>query len=479
MDGGTKKLGFFPMFAAILAGMIGSGIYDVSYQLGSVASPGAVIVAWLICFVGMLMFTLSLMNLLNKEPEGDGLFVYANKACGPLAEFMSGWGYWMSGWIGNIAFATMMMIALGTFFPVLGDSGNSWPAIAVASLVLWALFLLIRRGVENAMIINAILTVVKIVPLVLFFAVTVSSFNFGVFTADFWTNFAGNMAAANQGFDLGSVASQVTGSMMTILWLFMGIESAALMSSRARSKGIAARASITGLACGTALMFITSLLPYGVMSAEEFVALGEPSIAQMMALYIGPIGAQFVEGAIIVSILGAWLSYTLMPTESTSVLAQHGLLPKKFGQLNKHGVASFSLFLTTLLANVLLISFHFTEDAYNFGYSLSASAILITWVFITIYQVKRSVAHEDEKGRVKNILIGAVGCAYFFYAMFISGIVYILLCCILYVVGFCFYYRARKQNGVEQVFTKIEKLAVGSITLAGAVGLVLYAIGLA
>lgn len=479
MDGEKRKLGFFPMFAAILAGMIGSGVYDVSYQLGTVASPGAAIIAWLICFLGMLMFTFSLMNLLNKEPEGDGLFVYANKACGPLAEFMSGWGYWMSGWIGNIAFATMMMIALGTFFPVLGTAGNSWPAIIVASVVLWLIFLLIRRGVENAMIINAIITVVKIVPLVLFFIVVVTSFNFGVFTTDFWTNFAGNMAAANSGFDLGSVASQVTGSMMTILWLFMGIESAALMSSRAKNKGIAARATITGLACGTALMFIISLLPYGVMSADEFVALGEPSIAQMMTLYIGPVGAQFIEAAIIVSILGAWLSYTLMPTEATSVLAQHGLLPKKFGALNKYGVASFSLFLTTLLANLLLISFHFTEDAYNFGYSLSASAILVTWVFITIYQVKRSVSHPDEKGRIKNIAIGAVGCIYFFYAMFISGIAYILLCCILYVVGFFFYYRACKQNGADQVFTRTERIVVAAVAVAGLVGLVLYAMGLA
>ena len=57
-----KKLGFFPMFASILAGMIGSGVYDLSYQLGLVASPGAVIIAWAVCFIGMLTFTLSLMN---------------------------------------------------------------------------------------------------------------------------------------------------------------------------------------------------------------------------------------------------------------------------------------------------------------------------------------------------------------------------------------------------------------------------------
>lgn len=115
MESNEKKLGLFPMAASILAGMIGSGVYDISYQLGCVASPGGAIVAWVVCFVGMLAFVLSLQNLLDKEPDGDGMYIYARKVAGPLGEFMSAWGYWVSGWIGNIAFATMMMIALGTF----------------------------------------------------------------------------------------------------------------------------------------------------------------------------------------------------------------------------------------------------------------------------------------------------------------------------------------------------------------------------
>ena len=84
-----KKLGLFPMVASILAGMIGSGVYDIAYQLGSVASPGGAIVAWATCFVGMLMFIMSLQNLLDKEPDGDGMYIYARRLAGPLGEFMS------------------------------------------------------------------------------------------------------------------------------------------------------------------------------------------------------------------------------------------------------------------------------------------------------------------------------------------------------------------------------------------------------
>ena len=123
---------------------------------------------------------------------------------------------------------------------------------------MWALFFFINRGVESAMIINSILTVIKVIPLVLFFVLVVVSFNFGVFTTDFWTNFAGNVT--HGGFDAQSVFDQVTNSIMSLVWVFMGIETAALMSRRAQSKSIAASASITGLACGTILMFIISIL---------------------------------------------------------------------------------------------------------------------------------------------------------------------------------------------------------------------------
>ncbi len=475
--GSEKKLGLVPMTAAILAGMIGSGVYDIAFQLGTVASPGGAIVAWAVCFVGMLLFVLSLQNLLEKEPEGDGLFGYAQKLFGPLGEFMSAWGYWISGWVGNIAFATMMMIALGTFFPILGDTGTSWGSIIIASIFMWAIFLLISKGVENAMIINAIVTVVKIIPLVVFICVTIFFFNIDIFTTDFWTNFAGN-TAMGEGFDLGSVFGQATDSMLSIIWLFMGIESAALMSNRAKSKSVSSKATIIGLFIGTALLFICAMIPYGLMSADEFVALGEPSIGKVLELYAGPIAAQAIEACIIISIAGAWLSYTIMPTESTQILADDHLLPARWGKTNGNGTAMFSLFLTTLLAQLLLISMHFTEDAYNFGFSLSSSAILVTWVMITAYNMVRAVKHPEDSGRVRNIVIGGVGTLYLLYAMFVSGIAYIMLLSIPFLIGIIFYYQARKEVGQEKVFGTKELIFIAALAVFAVISIVMFAMGL-
>lgn len=78
-------LGFWVLVITIFSSMIGSGVYDLSYQLGTVASPGAAIVAFAICYVGTLVSALSLKNLLERDPEGDGLFCYARRAFGKFA----------------------------------------------------------------------------------------------------------------------------------------------------------------------------------------------------------------------------------------------------------------------------------------------------------------------------------------------------------------------------------------------------------
>jgi arginine:ornithine antiporter/lysine permease len=462
---GKKGFGFWAMVITIFSTMVGTGVYDLSYQLGSVASPGAAIIAFVICYIGTLVSVLSLSNLLNKEPEGDGFIIYARKSMGKFAEFLSAWGYWISGWVGNVSFATMMMIALGTFFPeIFGDTGANWPSIIFASVVMWLLFLLVSRGVESSMAFSNIVTVIKIIPLFVFIVVTIGAFDLGVFTTDFWTNFAGNVKGG--GFDLSSVASQVNGSMLSLIWLFIGAESAALLSNHAESKQVAGRATIVGLTLVTIVEFTVTMIPYGLMTADEFVALGEPSVGQVLVLFLGPVGAGFIEAALIISIFGSWIMYTVMPTESITYLADEGSLPAIFGKKNKNGVATFSLFITTILAQILLISVHFTEDAYNFTFSLCGSAILICWVFIDLYQVQRTLREKETDG-LKGLGIGLVGLIYYLVIMFVSGIEYVVLCFVLYLIGIPLYYKARKDSGDEKVFDGKERiLLIGVVALA-------------
>lgn len=63
--------------------------------------PGAVLIAWLIVGVGFLALAFSLNNLTEKRSDLHGIFSYADAGWGPLAGFISGWGYWLSAWLGQ------------------------------------------------------------------------------------------------------------------------------------------------------------------------------------------------------------------------------------------------------------------------------------------------------------------------------------------------------------------------------------------
>lgn len=74
----------------------------------------------------------------EKRPDLEsGIFSYAGAGFGHLGEFISGWSYWLSAWLGNIAFATMLMSALGMFIPTF-KGGQNLPSIIVATYFLLA-----------------------------------------------------------------------------------------------------------------------------------------------------------------------------------------------------------------------------------------------------------------------------------------------------------------------------------------------------
>lgn len=81
------------------------------------------------------MLALSLNNLVLKRPDLEGIFSYAEEGFGKYTGFISGWGYWISAWMGNVAFATVMMSAVGYFLPVF-NGRSQIPSVIVASVIL-------------------------------------------------------------------------------------------------------------------------------------------------------------------------------------------------------------------------------------------------------------------------------------------------------------------------------------------------------
>ena len=89
------------------------------------------------------------------------------RASATFVGFNSAWGYWLSAFLGNVAYAVAIFSALSYFFPVFGD-GNNLPSIIGASICLWLIHALVLKGIKQAAFVNVVTTIAKLVPIFLF-----------------------------------------------------------------------------------------------------------------------------------------------------------------------------------------------------------------------------------------------------------------------------------------------------------------------
>ena len=471
---GKKGIGLFGLIGMVVSSCIGSGAFAISGQLSQVASPGSALVAWLIVGLGFLALALSLNNLGAERPDLPGIFSYAQEGFGPFAGFVSGWGYWLSAWLGNVAFATMMMSTVGYFFPAF-LAGNTVPCIAISSVVMWLLTIFVIRGVESASVLNAVVMVCKVASLAVFVLFSVFMFNAGVFTADFWGTLYNNaVAAGSAGADavaLGDVAQQIMNCFIIMFWVFVGIEGATVMSSRAERKSDVGKATVIGLACLLAIYIGCSVLPYGYMPYTEIAQLDYPAMVYIFEEMAPGWGGAFISIAIIISILGSWLSFTMLPAETTSEMAASKLLPASWGKLNGKGAPQLSLMVVGACTQAFLIVLLVSEDAYDFAYSMCTVAIVITWAFAAAYQVKYALGAKQ----AAQLAIGLVATVFLIVGVLFNGWSFLLLTCVGYIPGFVVYVQARRSEGLG--LGSGDKVGIAAITALGVLALVLLAMG--
>jgi arginine:ornithine antiporter/lysine permease len=114
-----KKLGLFSLVALVIGSMIGAGVFSLPSDIARSAGPGAIALGWLITGIGMIALALTYQALANRKPELDGgIYSYAKAGFGDFIGFNSAWGYWLSAWLGNVAFLVLLFEAIAYFFPV-------------------------------------------------------------------------------------------------------------------------------------------------------------------------------------------------------------------------------------------------------------------------------------------------------------------------------------------------------------------------
>ena len=463
MSDSSGKLKLGALVALVVGSMIGGGIFSLPQNMAASAGVGAVLIGWGITAVGMLTLAFVFQTLANRKPDLDGgVYAYAKAGFGDYMGFSSAWGYWISAWLGNVGYFVLLFSTLGYFFPIFGE-GNTPAAIIGASILLWAVHFLVLRGIKEAAFINLVTTVAKVVPLVLFALICLFAFRLDIFTADIW-------AVGTP--ELGSVMNQVRNMMLVTVWVFIGIEGASIFSSRAEKRSDVGKATVIGFVTVLLFLVLVNVLSLGIMTQPELAKLQNPSMAAVLEHVVGHWGAVLISVGLIISLLGALLSWVLLCAEIMFAAAKDHTMPEFLRRENANQVPANALWLTNAMVQIFLVITLFSNSTYLSLIYLATSMILVPYLWSAAYAfllALRSETYEQALAeRKKDLIIGGIALLYAIWLLYAGGVKYLLLSALLYAPGAILFAKAKREVG-QPVFTNVEKLIFAAVVIGALV----------
>ena len=463
MSESPGKLRLGALVALVVGSMIGGGIFSLPQNMAASADVGAVLIGWVITAIGMLTLAFVFQTLANRKPDLDGgVYAYAKAGFGDYMGFSSAWGYWISAWLGNVGYFVLLFSTLGYFFPIFGE-GNTPAAVIGASVLLWAVHFLVLRGTKEAAFINLVTTVAKVVPLVLFVLIALFAFKLDIFTADIW-------GVKNP--DLGSVMNQVRNMMLVTVWVFIGIEGASIFSSRAEKRSDVGKATVIGFITVLLFLMLVNVLSLGIMTQPELAKLQNPSMAAVLEHVVGHWGAVLISVGLIISLLGALLSWVLLCAEIMFAAAKDHTMPEFLRKENANHVPANALWLTNAMVQIFLVITLFSASTYLSLIYLATSMILVPYLWSAAYALLLAVRGETYENaiaeRKKDLFIGAIALVYAVWLLYAGGVKYLLLSALLYAPGVILFAKAKHELG-KPIFTNVEKLIFAAVVIGALV----------
>ena len=469
-----NKLGVMSLAALVVSAMIGGGVYNLPQNMAQEAATGAILIAWIITGIGMWFIASTFSTLADVKPEMTaGIYGYAQLGFGHFSGFLVAWGYWICNICANVGYAVLLMDSMNYFFPPHFQGGNNLLSVICGSIVIWAMYFIVMAGVKQAAFLNNIGVIGKLIPLAIFILILLFRFDFSVFFTDFWGK---DVIPSLMDKDLGGVFPQIKGTMLVTLWVFIGIEGAVVISSRARSQKDVSKATIIGFMTCLFVYALLSLIPLGVLSQGRISEMAAPSTGEVLGHVTGSWGDLLMNVGVIIALLSSWLVWTIMLASLPYEAAKDGTFPKAFARENKNESPSFSLLVSSLAMQLFMIIVYFASNAWNLMLSITGVMILPCYFACTFYLWKISRKEEDFKNNSDRkihvaLFTGVLGTVYAIWLIYAAGLGLMLVAAIIYSLGIPVFWWARKEAGTIDQINHTEKIFIVLIILLAIVGI--------
>jgi arginine:ornithine antiporter / lysine permease len=423
-----KKWGLWLLTAIVVGNMVGSGIFMLPSTLAQMASPLGVTIAWLLTGFGVLMIALVFGTLSVRKPDLTGgpqsyaRALFDSPKYGKTAGFSMVWGYWVANWISNVAIITSFAGYLSTFFPVMRSehivftvgsqavSVGQVVTFVICSLLLWGTHFILITSIQSAGKLNFIATASKVIGFMLFITAALFVFQISNF-GELYTPITDSEGVSHGLF------SQVNMAAISTLWAFVGIESAVILSGRAKSQRDVGRATVLGLLIALAIYMALTLIIMGVLPQEALRTSDKPFVDALSVL-IGDTGATVMALLAVISLFGSTIGWILLSSEVPYNAAKTGIFPAYFAKLNKKGSPARALTITNAMSQIFIFSTisGTISEAFTFLTTSATLAYLIPYLISSVYLFKLALKGEtyetDGKARTLHGLIAVIALVY-------------------------------------------------------------------
>ena len=460
------KLGVTLLIFIAIGSMIGSGIFNAPKDLIQVANPLSVLITWIIGGLGAMSLAFVFIYLNQKKPElKSGIFAYARDGFGDYMGFASAWGYWSLGWLGNVSY---FLIFFKTLNDILGANALSpLTCFLIASVILWGYYLIILAGVKEGAIINFIVTVAKLLPILLVIIAGIYLFDINNFHYINWQNILASTGKTT------TLPIQIKNAMAIVLWCFIGIEAASVLSSRATSMKAVRKATLISLIIVLATYIAITGLTMGSVPAKSLVESQTPLALVLEQTFLGNIGGYIIKFGLMISVIGSSLSWLLLYTETLYAAASDGVLPKIFKKINKNATPINSLLFSQIFTQIFLLSILLPgmNKTYVSVITMGTTLVLIPYLLSSIYTIK--IAWKENGENQFNKIIAIIGTIYSIYVIYTVGIKYLLFTVIFYFLGSGLFIWAKKEQN-QKIPSWETKLIISLSVLAVIIIVLLY-----
>lgn len=371
----VRAVGLFGLIAIAVNGVIGSGIFVLPATVASLLGPASP-VAYIVAAVLMALIVLCFAEAGSMFEQTGGPYLYARAAFGSFVGLEVGWMFLLSRLAATSAIANAFTAYLGYFWPALGSGTGR--AIALTCLI-WGLAWLNLVGVRYGSWTVNVLTIVKVVPLLLF-----------VFAGLFFVDSTRYQILALP--DAGPLRQ----ASLALIFAFGGFENASVpteeVKNPTRNLPIALIASI---AVTTVLYILIQIVALGTLPGLADDATPLASAARM---FLGPAGAAILTAGAVLSTTGSNSAVILVGPRILYALAKEGQLPRALARVHpRYRTPHVSVIVFALAAWLIALYGNFAQLVMV---SAIARLLFSTTTCLAVPVLRRKMPNPRRKFRV-------------------------------------------------------------------------------